>query len=58
VKIVADARELEQQLRLLAQDSNEREHRSARARTQLDSSRGSVQRVLALVEARLERTVA
>ena len=54
VKIVADSRELEQQLWLLAQDASERERRSARARLQLDSSRGALQRVLALVEARLE----
>lgn len=58
VKIVADARELEQQLQLLAQDSNERERQSARAAEQLDSSRGAVQRVLALVEARLGSTAA
>jgi len=54
VRIVADSRELEQQLWLLAQDASERERRSARARLQLDSSRGASQRILALVEARLE----
>lgn len=54
VKIVADAHELEHQLWLLAQDANERERLGARARMQLDSSRGALQRVLALVEARLE----
>ena len=54
VKVVADARELEQQLWLLAQDSDERERRGARARAQLDSSRGALQRVLALVETQLQ----
>ena len=54
VRVVADARELEQQLWLLAQNADERERRGARARAQLDSSRGALQRVLALVAARLE----
>lgn len=53
VKIVADAHELEQQLSLLAHDTDEREHRRARARAELDSSRGALQRVLVLVETRL-----
>lgn len=53
VKIVADAQELEQQLSLLAHDTDEREHRRARARAELDSSRGALQRVLVLVETRL-----
>jgi 3-deoxy-D-manno-octulosonic-acid transferase len=54
VTIVADAHELEHQLWLLSQDADERERRGVRARMQLDSSRGALQRVLALVEARLE----
>ena len=58
VRIVADARELEEQLVLLAQDASEGERRGDRARAQLDSSRGSTQRVLALVEVRLDRTAA
>jgi len=58
VKIVADAHELEDQLVLLAQDASEGDRRGDRARAQLDSSRGSTQRVLALVEARLDRTAA
>jgi 3-deoxy-D-manno-octulosonic-acid transferase len=53
VKIVADAHELEQQLSLLAHDTDEREHRHARAHAELDSSRGALQRVLVLVETRL-----
>lgn len=55
VTIVADAHELEQQLWLLAQNTDERERRGACARMQLDSSRGALQRVLALVAARLDK---